>query len=122
MNMCQQHIVDGFRRNAKRAQIVGHLPKIRPHRLTAAGVDQRPFCSEPEQITVHRQKQRLRAADEPLRFGTWKVDEGIERGRKWPVAERSDLDRADRQPGHRSSSNVSFPSSSPERNWIAMSF
>src|SRR5215470_12984792 len=122
MNVCQQHIVDGFRRDAKRAQIVGHLPKIGPHGLAAAGVDQRPFGSEPEQIAVHRQKQRLRATDEPLGLGTRKVDEGIERGRERTIAERGDLDRADRERCHRCSRRVSFPGSSPERNWIAKSF
>src|SRR5882724_1750981 len=121
MTVCQQHIVDGFRRDAKRAQIVGHLPKIRPHGLAAAGVDQRPFGSEPEQIAVHRQEQRLRAAHEPLGLVARKVDEGVERGGERAVAERSDFDRADREPGHRCSSNVSFPGSSPARSRIAMS-
>ena len=98
MDVRQQHIVDGFRRNAKRAQIVGHLPKFRSHGRAAAGIDQRPLAAKLEQIAVHRQEQRVRAADQPLASARRKVDAGIERSRKRAVAQRGDVDVADLSP------------------------
>ena len=96
MDMGQQHIVDGVRRNPDRAQIVGQLAQRRSHGGTRAGVDQRALAVECQQEGIDRKRHRA-VGREPRHLRSLRrrnADKVIERRIEHAIADGGDVDSA----------------------------
>ncbi len=98
MQMGEEDRADPVGSDAGRAQVLGHAPERRAHRVAGAGVDQRVLAFDLEQEGVDRDMHRVAdlLARQPLLLGPVELEHDVERRLQHAVADGGDFDVADR--------------------------